>query len=115
MFDTFVAKYRGYMRFSYGVSDWRGIGGSLGGTASATPAVATPPVNTATAIAVTTCVNGATLVAWVNGAIAATVTTSGTTKSITVPALATGDVCYVVQTESGKVPTESAKITVTAA
>lgn len=29
-FDTFVAKYRGYMRFSYGVSDWRGIVGSKG-------------------------------------------------------------------------------------
>lgn len=29
-FDTFVAKYRGYMRFSYGVSDWRGIVGSEG-------------------------------------------------------------------------------------
>lgn len=29
-FDTFVAKYRGYMRFSYGVSDWRGIVGSTG-------------------------------------------------------------------------------------
>lgn len=29
-FDTFVAKYRGYMRFSYGASDWRGIVGSTG-------------------------------------------------------------------------------------
>lgn len=29
-FDTFVSKYRGYMRFSYGVSDWRGIIGSKG-------------------------------------------------------------------------------------
>lgn len=29
-FDTFVAKYRGYMRYSYGVSDWRGIIGSQG-------------------------------------------------------------------------------------
>ena len=29
-FDTFVAKYRGYMRFSYGVSDWRGFAGSTG-------------------------------------------------------------------------------------
>lgn len=29
-FDTFVAKYRGYMRFSYGVSDWRGLMGSTG-------------------------------------------------------------------------------------
>lgn len=32
-FDTFVAKYRGYMRFSYGCSDWRGIVGSTGVTA----------------------------------------------------------------------------------
>lgn len=32
-FDTFVAKYRGYMRFSYGVSDWRGIVGSSGAAA----------------------------------------------------------------------------------
>ena len=29
-FDTYVAKYRGYMRYSYGVSDWRGIIGSQG-------------------------------------------------------------------------------------
>lgn len=29
-FDTFVAKYRGYMRFSYGISDWRGVVGSAG-------------------------------------------------------------------------------------
>lgn len=29
-FDTFVAKYRGYMRYSYGVSDWRGLVGSDG-------------------------------------------------------------------------------------
>lgn len=29
-FDTFVAKYRGYMRYSYGVSDWRGLIGSTG-------------------------------------------------------------------------------------
>lgn len=29
-FDTFVAKYRGYMRYSYGVSDWRGLVGSTG-------------------------------------------------------------------------------------
>lgn len=33
-FDTFVAKYRGYMRYSYGFSDWRGMVGSKGdGTA----------------------------------------------------------------------------------
>lgn len=29
-FDNFVAKYRGYMRYSFGVSDWRGIVGSQG-------------------------------------------------------------------------------------
>jgi phage major head subunit gpT-like protein len=29
-FDTMVAKYRGYMRFSAGYSDWRGIVGSNG-------------------------------------------------------------------------------------
>jgi hypothetical protein len=32
-FDNFVAKYRGYMRYSYGVSDWRGLVGSSGTTA----------------------------------------------------------------------------------
>jgi phage major head subunit gpT-like protein len=29
-FDNFAAKYRGYMRYSFGVSDWRGIIGSPG-------------------------------------------------------------------------------------
>jgi len=29
-FDTFVAKYRGYMRYSCGVSDWRGFIGAKG-------------------------------------------------------------------------------------
>ena len=29
-FDTYVAKYKGYMRYSYGVSDWRGFVGSSG-------------------------------------------------------------------------------------
>jgi len=29
-FDTFVAKYRGYMRYSFGVSDFRGLVGSTG-------------------------------------------------------------------------------------
>lgn len=29
-FDNFVSKYRGYMRYSYGVSDFRGIVGSTG-------------------------------------------------------------------------------------
>ena len=32
-FDNFVAKYRGYMRYSFGVSDWRGLVGSTGLTA----------------------------------------------------------------------------------
>lgn len=32
-FDTFVAKYRGYMRYSMGCSDWRGMIGSDGTTA----------------------------------------------------------------------------------
>lgn len=32
-FDNFVAKYRGYMRYSCGYSDWRGIVGSNGTTA----------------------------------------------------------------------------------
>lgn len=31
-FDTLVSKYRGYMRYSYGYSDWRGIIGSTGVT-----------------------------------------------------------------------------------
>lgn len=29
-FDTFISKYRGYMRYSFGVSDWRGLIGSEG-------------------------------------------------------------------------------------
>lgn len=29
-FDDFVSKYRGYMRYSFGVSDWRGLMGSTG-------------------------------------------------------------------------------------
>lgn len=29
-FDNFTAKYRGYMRYSFGVSDWRGLVGSTG-------------------------------------------------------------------------------------
>lgn len=29
-FDTYVSKYRGYMRYSMGVSDWRGLIGSTG-------------------------------------------------------------------------------------
>ena len=34
-FDTFVAKYRGYMRYSLGFSDWRGMVGSTGGVSIA--------------------------------------------------------------------------------
>jgi phage major head subunit gpT-like protein len=30
VFDNFVQKYRGYMRYSYGYSDWRGLIGSTG-------------------------------------------------------------------------------------
>lgn len=33
-FDTLVAKYRGYMRYSMGFSDWRGMVGSTGAPAS---------------------------------------------------------------------------------
>ena len=111
-FDTFVAKYRGYMRFSYGVSDWRGIVGSLGGTASATPVVTKPSAD-ATTVAVGTCVSGAKLTLWINGTPVATATASGTSHSFTdLTAVKSGDVIYAVQTESGKVPTESAKITV---
>lgn len=29
-FDTYIAKYKGYMRYSYGISDWRGMVGSTG-------------------------------------------------------------------------------------
>ena len=35
-FDTFVAKYRGYMRYSYGFSDWRGMIGCKPGAVKAT-------------------------------------------------------------------------------
>ena len=34
-FDTFVSKYRGYMRYSLGFSDWRGMVGSTGGVSVA--------------------------------------------------------------------------------
>ena len=36
-FDTFVSKYRGYMRYSLGVSDWRGLIGSTGVVPPVTP------------------------------------------------------------------------------
>ena len=38
-FDTFVAKYRGYMRYSLGFSDWRGMVGSTGGSGGIVPAM----------------------------------------------------------------------------
>lgn len=41
-FDTFVAKYRGYMRYSYGFSDWRGMIGSTGGAGGIVPASLLP-------------------------------------------------------------------------
>ena len=45
-FDTFVAKYRGYMRYSYGFSDWRGMVGSTGGdTGLTTPGKASKAKN----------------------------------------------------------------------
>lgn len=112
-FDTFVAKYRGYMRFSYGLSDWRGMVGSLGGTASATP-VFTALEEDDVAVAVTTCVSGAKLDLYKNGVIIKTATTSGTTHSFTGVSFAVGDKVAVVQTETGKVPTESTINTVVA-
>lgn len=110
-FDTFVAKYRGYMRFSYGASDWRGIVGSLGGTASAAPVV-TKPSASATTVAIGTCVKGANLKLFINGKMVASAVASGTSHSFTVPAVASGDAIYCVQTEAGKASTESAKVTV---
>jgi len=113
-FDTLVSKYRGYMRFSYGVSDWRGIVGSLGGTASAAPVVTKPAAN-ATTVVVGTCVNGAVVTLYVNGEPVATATTSATSHSFTgLTAVPAGTVLAAVQTETSKVPTESALVTVTA-
>ena len=110
-FDNFVAKYRGYMRFSYGVSDWRGVVGSLGGTASAKPTVGAID-NDDTAVSVSGAVSGANLKLYVNGKVAQEATASGTTHSFTITALPTGTKVFVVQTESTKVPTESAGKTV---
>lgn len=110
-FDTFVAKYRGYMRFSYGVSDWRGVVGSLGGAASAQPVV-TKPTAGATSVAIGTCVKGAQLALYINGKKVATATSTATSHSFDgVPAIVAGDVIYCVQTEKDKVATESAKVT----
>ena len=113
-FDTLVSKYRGYMRFSYGVSDWRGIVGSLGGTASALPVV-TAPAATATTCVVATCVNGASLTLIKNGEPIATATSSAISHTFSgLTALVAGDKMFVTQTETGKVPTESVLKTVTA-
>ena len=111
-FDTFVAKYRGYMRFSYGVSDWRGIVGSLGGaTASAAPVITKPSAG-ATSVAIGTCVKGAKLQLYINGELIATATTTGTSHTFDLgTAVASGSTIFCVQTESGKAPTESAKVT----
>jgi hypothetical protein len=100
------------MRFSYGVSDWRGVMGSLGGTASAVPVVTKPSAG-ATTVAIATCVSGAELTLFINGELVATATTSAATHSFTgLTAVATGDVIYAVQKETAKVPTESAGTTV---
>lgn len=113
-FDTLVSKYRGYMRFSYGVSDWRGIVGSLGGTASAA-AVVTKPAANATTVAIATCVSGATLTLYVNKEPVKTAVTSAATHSFTgLTAVPAGAILSAVQTETGKVPTESTLVTVTA-
>lgn len=114
-FDTFVAKYRGYMRFSYGLSDWRGFIGSLGGTGSAL-AVITAPAADATTVTISTCVSGAKLVLFKSGEVISTTTATGATGAFTVAAgvLKAGDVLYCTQMETGKVATESAKKVVTA-
>lgn len=114
-FDTFVAKYRGYMRFSFGASDWRGIIGSTGGlTASAKPVVTVPTKNTTT-VAVTTCVKDAALKLVVDKKVVATTVATGTTASFTGlndKVLATGSKVAVIQTEKGKAPTCSDVVTV---
>lgn len=114
-FDTFVAKYRGYMRFSFGASDWRGIIGSTGGlTASAKPTVTTPTKN-ATTVAVATCVKDAALKLVVDKKVVATTVATGTTASFTGlndKVLATGSKVAVIQTEKGKAPTCSDVVTV---
>ena len=112
-FDTFVAKYRGYMRFSYGVSDWRGILGSAGGAASATPVIG-KTVTAITGLVITTCVKGAKLQVYKNGKYLFTTSIDGTSGTITVPTTLTGDKMVVVQTESGKAPTASAEYVIVA-
>lgn len=106
-FDTFVAKYRGYMRFSLGASDWRGIVGSTGvATTSATPVFTTPDA-AATSVAVTTCVNGARLQLVHNKKIIAQITATGTTASFTgidARVIKSGDKMSVIQVEATKAP-----------
>lgn len=111
-FDTFVAKYRGYMRFSYGVSDWRGIYCSKGATASAVPVVAKTVTNaTSTTI---TAVVGARLQVYVNGDLVATTVATSTSQAVTIPKVVTGNKIDVVQTESNKYPTVATQYTVVA-
>ena len=114
-FDTFVAKYRAYMRYSYGYSDWRGIVGSLGGlTASTAPAFTTPSAS-ATSVTVGTCKSGAKLQLYVDGKVVAQKTASGTSESFTgidAKLIKVGSKVTVIQTESGKAPTAAAMGTV---
>lgn len=111
-FDTFVAKYRGYMRFSYGVSDWRGIYCSKGATASAAPVVA-KTVTDATSTVITAVV-GAKLQVYINGVLGATTVASATSEEVTIPKVKTGDEIDVIQTEPSKYPTVATQYTVVA-
>lgn len=111
-FDTFVAKYRGYMRFSYGVSDWRGIYCSKGATASAAPVVA-KTVNNATSTVITAVV-GAKLQVYIGGVLVATTVASATSEEVTIPKVVTGNKIDVIQTEPSKYPTVATQYTVVA-
>lgn len=114
-FDTFVAKYRGYMRFSFGASDWRGIVGSTGGLAASTKPVVTAPTKNTATVSVTTCVKDAALKLVVDKKVVATTVATGTTASFTGlndKVLATGSKVAVIQTEKGKAPTCSEVVTV---
>lgn len=107
-FDTYVAKYRAYMRYSYGASDWRGIVGSLGGMTASTTPVFTTPAAAATSVTVGTCVRGANLKLLVDGKIRASITADGTSASFTgidAEVIKSGSKVTVVQTENGKAPT----------
>lgn len=111
-FDTFVAKYRGYMRFSYGVSDWRGIYCSKGATASAIPVVA-KTVTDATSTTITAVV-GAKLQVYVGGVLVATTVAASTSQAVTIPKVVTGNKIDVIQTEPSKYPTVGTQYTVVA-